>query len=108
MLLINIYNSPSVDKLEFLTSLNNLLLELSQFNDSIMMTGDLNINLLEKSSSSILVNTTKIQKFVTVKLNQLPDAGGGHKIYCIVRTRTYIITMKYGTSTSIGFKNTHS
>ena len=39
MLIINIYNSPSVDKLDFLNSLNNLLIELSQYKDSFLIMG---------------------------------------------------------------------
>jgi exonuclease III len=69
ILIINIYNSPAVDKLNFLNSLNALLIELSQHDRNILIMGDLNINLLDNNSHSYLLKSLakqfNLDQFIT-------------------------------------------
>jgi hypothetical protein len=55
LLLVNIYNPPSVDKGDFITELGNFLLEISNFNGMILIMGDININWHAKSSDTYLL-----------------------------------------------------
>ena len=57
IIVVNIYNSPSVDKLDFLNCLNLLLIELSQINDNILIMGDFNIDLKVNNGNSYLLKS---------------------------------------------------
>ena len=70
ILVVNVYRSPSTKPLDFLQSFEKFLLEMSHLNCQILIMGDFNINLLDKTSESLLLKSLTTQFNLTQHINE--------------------------------------
>ena len=69
-LYINIYKPPDISKVDFIDSLNKLLIELSNFHGKIIIAGDLNLNWNDSSNTTLLLKTLARQFNLTQLITQ--------------------------------------
>ena len=69
-LIVNVYNPPDTNKIQFINSLNNLFIELSKFKGNLLVLGDFNFDWTDNSNNTLLLKSLARQFNLTQLIKQ--------------------------------------